>query len=289
MYMVWFIFAFLSAIFKSLHEFLTKKFLNNVDKYILASGSFLITGILLFLYSYYKGFPVMRDKLFLAIVSTTLLNIIMVILTYTALKITDLSLAAPISSFTPLFLILTSFIILKEVPNRYGLLGIFLVVMGSYILNFKRNKELLYPIKNFFNNKGIFYLFIVAFLASISINFDKLVVLNSDASFGTSIVYFLLGIIFLIISLIKNKNALKIYYKNFSKFLVVGLFIFLGSISINLAYQIQKAAYVSAINRFHILFAILSGGILLKERNLVIRFVGGLMMVGGMIIIALFG
>jgi len=287
--MVWFIFALFSAIFRSIHEFLTKKFLDKIDKYVLASGSFLITGILLFLYSYYKGFPVIGDKLFLAIISTTMLNVIMVILTYTALKITDLSLAAPISSFTPLFLILTSLIILKEVPNKYGILGIFLVVIGNYVLNFKRNKEFVYPIKQIFNNKGVFYLFIVAFLASISINFDKLVVLNSDASFGTSLVYLLLGTIFLSISLIKNKDTFSIYYKNFSRFLGIGLFIFLGSISINLAYQLQKAAYVSAINRMHILLAILYGGFLLKEKNLLIRFIGGLLMVLGVITITIFG
>lgn len=287
--MVWFIFALLSAIFKSLHEFSIKKFLADIDKYILAGGSFLITAVLLFLYSYYNGFPNIGERFYSAIIITTILNVLMVILTFTALKITDLSLAAPISSFTPLFLILTAFLILKEIPNRYGVFGIFLVVLGNYILNYNKKKDLFYPIKQIFLNKGVFYLFIVAFLGSISINFDKLVVLNSDTSFGTSIVYFLLGLIFLIISLFKNKSSLQVYYKNFHKFLIVGMLIFLGSISINLAYQLQKAVYVSAINRLHILLAILYGGILLKESHILIRFIGGLLMVGGIIFIAVFG
>lgn len=255
--MVWFLFAFLSAFFKSLHELSLKKILFDLDKFVLAGGSFLFTSFLLFLYSYFKGFPILGDKLYLSILITTLLNILMVILAFTALKITDLSLAAPISAFTPLFLIFTSFLILEELPNAYGAFGIFLVFIGCYLLNFNKGKNLFYPVQQIFVNKGVFYLFIVAFLASISINFDKLVVLNSDSSFGTAIVYFLLGISFVIISLIRNKFVLKLYFKNINKFLIVGFVIFLSSISINLAYGLQRATYVSAVNRLHILFAIL--------------------------------
>ena len=287
--MVWFIFALLSAVFRSLHEFATKKFLSNTDKYVLASGTFFITGLLLLISSIYTGIPELGEKFYLAVISTVILNIAIVILTFSALKKIDLSLAAPISSFTPLFLILTSFIILKEIPTKYGVIGILFIVVGSYILNFDKNKNLLEPIKQIYKNKGILYLFIAAFIASISSSFDKMVVLNSNITFGTSIAYFLLSLIFFLISIIKNKNNFILYYRNIKKFLIVGVLIFLGGLGVNIAYTLQKAAYVSAINRFHILLAIIYGGTLLKEKNILNRFIGGLMMVIGMIIITLFG
>ncbi len=287
--MVWLIFALLSAIFKSLHNFTTKKFLANVDKYILASGSFLITSILLLLFSFYRGIPQIGNQFYLAVLATTILNIVIVSLSFQALKITDLSLASPLASFTPLFLILTSFIILKELPTKYGFIGIMLIVVGSYFLNYEKRKNLFYPLKQLFKNKGTFYLFIAAFIASISSSFDKLVVLNSDSSFGSFVVYFLLSMIFLFISIIKNKDFKKIYKLNFNKFLIIGFFIFLGALTVNTAFSMQKASYVISINRLSILLEVLYGGILLKESKIFYRLIGAVIMVAGVITISLLG
>lgn len=142
---------------------------------------------------------------FKSILTTGLLNIIAVVFYYKALKSTDISLAVPMLFFTPIFLIVTSFIFLKELPSIFGISGILLIVIGSYILNMTKNiRHLSDPFKNIFETKGIFYMLIVAFIFSISSNFDKLVVQNSDPYFGSSLVNLLLGCFFLGLSLAKS-------------------------------------------------------------------------------------
>ena len=54
---------------------------------------------------------------------------------FKALKKLDLSLAIPLLSFTPIFMLLSSFILLGEFPSLLGILGMILVVSGIYVLN----------------------------------------------------------------------------------------------------------------------------------------------------------
>ena len=77
-------------------------------------------------------------------------------------------------SFTPLFLLIISPIIVGEFPTEKGLIGIVLIVVGSYLLNVNlKEKEILLPLKSLMKNKATRYMLIVAFIWSISANFDK--------------------------------------------------------------------------------------------------------------------
>ena len=174
--MVWFIFAILGALLSATYYASTKRLLRDINQYVLATGAFLSCFLILFLTSIIKGLPEIGPAFYVSVLITVMINIIGVILCYKALKITDLSLAMPMIAFTPLFLILTSFIFLKEAPTVFGAAGISLVVIGSYVLNLNKNKtHFLDPFKEILRNKGVFYILIIAFLFSISVNFDKLV------------------------------------------------------------------------------------------------------------------
>ena len=208
--MIWAIFAILSALFSATYYALIKKLLKDVNQYVLVSGVFLSCSLLLFLTSVIKGIPEIGPVFYASLLATATLNFVATILYLEALKITDLSLSVPMLSFTPIFLIFTSFILLREFPAVFGIAGIFLIVAGSYILNSNKEKtRILDPFKEIFRNKGIFYMLIVAFLYSISSNFDKLVVLNSDTTFGSSMMWLLVGMLFLIMSLIKKYKVKK--------------------------------------------------------------------------------
>ena len=127
-----------------------------------------------------------------------------------------------------------------------------------------------------------------AFLSGISVNFDKLVVINSNAIFGSAIVFFLLAISFLIISIVKRykiKEAIKV---NFGKILIIGLDVALAVLFINLAYTLQIVSYAISIKRLSILFSVIFGALLFKEENIGKRFFGALIMLVGALIIILF-
>ena len=287
--MVWFIFAILGALFAATYYAAIKKLLKNVDQYILASGAFLSSFIILFLISIIKGIPEIGSAFYSSVLATGVLNVIAAILYFKALKITDLSLSVPMISFTPLFLVITSFILLNEAPSLFGLIGIVLIVTGSYVLNISKNDtHLLDPFKEIFRNKGTFYMLIAAFLFSISSNFDKLVVQNSDPIFGSSMVYLLLGSSFLIISCTKTNNIRTVYKKNLHKFFFIGLILASIAITINIAFTRQIVPYVISLKRLSILFSVFYGGLIFKEKNMLKRGLGAFIMLLGVILIILF-
>ncbi|SES90893.1 Uncharacterized membrane protein [Methanococcoides vulcani] len=285
--MIWFLFAVLGAFFDATYFMLVKKLLKEVDQYVLATGTFFFGFVILFTISWFKGFPPLGDAFFQSVFSTTLLNVIAVVLSYRALKITDLSLTVPMISFTPAFLIVTSFIMLGEFPSSQGIFGIMLIVAGSYVLNSTTDQQnMLDPLRAIIRNRGSLYMLIVAFLFSISSNFDKLVVLNSDIFFGTSIVCLLISVTFLVISLCKRPSNIKIaYFNDLPVFILIGIVIALIAVSINIALSMQIVPYVISVKRLNALFSVAYGILIFKETNVRRKGFGAAIMTLGAIII----
>lgn len=285
--MPWYLLALLGAALDATYYALVKKYLDSVRPYILGAGAFLSAGFILCLVSLIRGIPAIGPDFYLGVVVTSILNIIAIILSFKALRTTDISLALPMLSFTPVFVILTSYLVLHEVPSRAGIAGIILVVIGSYILNLQKNAALLEPFRQMFKNKGIFYMLIVAFLYSSSV-FDKMVVVNSDTLFGTGIITLIIGSSFLVLSLFQNANVLREIKLNLPRFLLLGAITFLIALTVNTAFTMNLVANVISIKRLSILFAVLFGGLVLKEANLAKRLVGAAIMVAGMAMIVIF-
>ena len=149
-------------------------------------------------------------------------------------------------------------------------------------------KRLLKGVNQYVLGSGAFLSsFAVAFLFSLSSNFDKLVVKNSDPIFGSSVVYLLIGLSFLIISSAKAGNIKAIYKRNFHKFLVVGVAHALTGIATNVAFTMQIVPYVISLKRLSILFSVLLGTLVFRERNILGRISGASVMLAGVILIIL--
>lgn len=287
---MWFILSISGAILGAVFYILNKHFLKKINEYVLGAGVFLTSFFVLFIVSLIKGIPSLNFTFLYAAVITALLNAAANILMFKALKTSDASLVLPILSFTPVFLILTSLIILKELPTRTGVFGIILIVAGSYILNFEslKFKKILYPFKKLFSERGLIYMFIVAFFFSITANYDKLAVINSDPIFGTAIIFLFTSIPLIIISIVKKQGFFKSYKANFSKFLMAGSTVALSDFVVFTAFTLQIVSYVVAIKRTSALFSVVLGVLIFKEKNITKRFLGAFIMVLGAVLI-LFG
>jgi drug/metabolite transporter (DMT)-like permease len=213
-------------------------------------------------------------------------------------------------SFTPVFLIGTSYLLLHEVPSMAGIAGICIIVSGSYVLNISAEHEhFLDPVKSMVLNRGSWYMLIVAFLFAASINEDKIAMLNSDPVFGMAFTLLIISAAFAIIVVVSQKSAghgplfrvgrdLAPFGNRFGTVfslrpylvpaVLTGIFISAECISINIAYTLQIAPYVIAIKRLSIIFMVLYGTILCAENELRTRFSGAVLMVGGAVIILLF-
>lgn len=307
--MLWVVLAIIGAISNAAYYIIIKNHITSRDPRILTALGFLLSGILLLAISAARGFPVIGSSYYGAVVISGLLNIIGLTLIFRAMESSDLSLSMPMLSFTPVFLIGTSYLLLHEVPSTAGIAGICIIVSGSYVLNISAEHEhFLDPVKSMVQNRGSWYMLIVAFLFAASINEDKIAMLNSDPVFGMAFTLLIISAAFAVIVVLSQSAGHSPLFRverdeaplgnllgtvfSLRPYLVpavlTGIFISAECVSINIAYTLQIAPYVIAIKRLSIIFMVLYGTILCAENEIRARFLGSVLMVGGAVIILLF-
>ena len=206
-----------------------------------------------------------------------------------AVKISDLSTSMPMLSATPLFLVFTSYFMLKELPTFYGFIGIFLIVIGAYIIHIKDYKKgFFYPFKALFKDKGTFYVLIVAFIFSIAANLGKLGVLYSNPIFYSFIAYLFVSVImapFIIYNLNKKIKEIKANLKAISLFGISSAFMM---VTYSYAVLVAIVPYVISLKRSSVIFSIFLGYFMFNEKNIKYALIGTLIMLAGGILITLF-
>jgi drug/metabolite transporter (DMT)-like permease len=306
--MFWALLSGIGACADAAYYIVNKKFLQSVNPDLLAAAGFLFTSLFLLVIAAFRGIPSLGPDFVPAVAAACVINVAGTTLAFRALKSTDISLAVPMLSFTPLFLLVTAAVMLQEVPSLVGIAGILIIVFGSYVLNTAAEHErLLDPFRAMISHPGIFSMLVVSFLYAIAIGFDKMIVLNSDTVFGSGVVFLVLGSAFLAIFLLKRwiagrkktgresdspAPAAPLSPNHFRAVLTVGiaigLLLTLEAIVINEAYLVQIVPYVSAIKRMSILITVLYGTIVIREEEIFRRLSGAGLMVVGVVLILLF-
>ncbi|MAF89336.1 MAG: DMT family transporter [archaeon] len=286
--MYWYLLAIFSAFFEAIYYTLIKKLVKKEDLQVLAGGIFLSGSVILFISSFVSGLPVIGGQFYSSIIVTGILNTFAVALYFRTLKTTDISLSLPMLSFSPLFLIATSFLILGEFPSYVGMGGIVLIVSGSYVINMSTDhKGLLYPIQQILSNKGVLDMLGVAFIFSIAANYNKIAVLNSDPMLSSAGIFLITAVPFLIYSKTGRRKLVGSYKKLWKWILTTGIVLSLTAVFINAAMTLEIVPYVVSMKRLAVLFAVIFGGVVFREKNIGRRLLGTLIMLAGAIIIIL--
>jgi drug/metabolite transporter (DMT)-like permease len=290
--LIWCIFAILAGFFVSLSDALNKKYLSSLDyPYMviartLGSFPFLFPVFLFLTYKYnglnYFSFPFITDVSLLL-----LLEILATILYMKGIKLSPLSLTIPFLSFTPVFIILTGYLILGEKVSKEGTFGIILVVIGSYCINLPSIKEgFLAPIKAIKKEKGSFLLLQVAFIYSITSVLGKKGIILSNPIWFASFYFSILGITStLIIKIFYPIKLWEFIKKHYNSILLVGLTQGLMCYSHMIALSQIETAYMIALKRTSILFAVILGYFMFKEKYILIRLFAVILMLTGIFII----
>lgn len=305
--MLWFVLSIIGATADAGYYISVKNFLQTTDPHILAAGGYSCTGIILLLISWIHGFPAIGDDFAGALIASSALGIFAILLSFAALKHTDISLAVPMISFTPFFLILTAFLLLHELPSPLGIAGIVTIVAGSYVLNLSSShKKLADPFRAIVTNRGVVFMLIVSLIYAVAINFDRIIVANSDPVFGSSIACLVLGLSFVVISVatrLRDRKSSKslseqggpqkrgvapetapvLHYAG--PFALLGVLLSVAAVSINSAYTLQIVPYVIAIKRMSIIITVLYGAFVFREDEVVRRVAGAALMVAGAVLI----
>jgi drug/metabolite transporter (DMT)-like permease len=255
-------------------------------------------------------FPAIGSSFWLPFLVTALLNILIQNLDIKAKQIEDVSIVVPLASTSPVFLLLTSYLILGEWPSVWGYYGVVLVAVGSYVLNLKgtavalprfaekaigyvpapgravvRSQITFYaaPLLRIANSLGARIAVFVAILGSIAIVFDKMVVVASSPMIHTAAVFAVVGIVTLLMSKWSGRWH-ELDKRLFLLLFGIGCVIGVMNVFMNAGYLFGIALYVGTLKRTQIFFTVIFSAIFLKEQYAWFRLYGSLIIFFGVLI-----
>ncbi len=286
--MTWLGLAILTAFFESLKDVFSKKSLNFLDEYVVASAGMAIASVSLLPVLAFVGIPTLGPNFWMALAIGGSLNVVAYTLYVKAIRLADLSLMSPLSTLTPLFLLITSPLIVQEVPTIWDAVGVFLIVIGSYVLNLNASASGFFgPLRSIFRNKGTRMMVVVAFIWSITSTFDKVGVLNSSPIFWAIVLFgsIALGILPLII--LKSKNPIQGIRSHWRLLLLAGVANGIGVGCQMVAVGMVAVTQVIAIKRMSALFSVGFGYFVFGEKVIRERLLGAGIMVTGVVVMTI--
>lgn len=288
--MAWLFLSLTCAFAWATTDALNKRLFSHLNVYEMAAIRLLYGAPFLFLILLLSPVPPLDNTFFKTIVILLPLETVALFLHIRAIRISPLSLSMPFLAFTPLFLIFTGLLFLKEIPNRWGAMGILLMVFGSYWLNLdKRAGGAFYPFKAILREEGSWLMLIVSFIYAFTSALGKLAIMHSSPIFFGCSFMLLHALLLMIFLPIAGKVHISKLLFNPWRGLAVGICYVVMIITHMYAISLVEAVYMISIKRTSPIFGVLYGLILFKEKAIGWRLIGTSLIVAGAIAITVFG
>jgi drug/metabolite transporter (DMT)-like permease len=219
------------------------------------------------------------------------LEIAAMLLYMRAIRDHPLSLTLPYLAFTPVFVILTGYLLLGEQVDPSGMLGIALVFAGAWVLNQKHARirdwrSWVAPLAAILYEPGSRMMLGAALLYSLTSAMGKGAMRYMDPSLFGAFYFVLLGIAAIVLFAVPKPRVLVLVWRRPWAVLVVSL-LNAGMVYTHfLAVQLVEVAYMIAVKRTSLLFGILFGALFFRERGLGIHVLAGGLMLAGAFLIA---
>jgi drug/metabolite transporter (DMT)-like permease len=236
----------------------------------------------------YKSIPTLSNNFWLYVVLGGLTGALGNGFIIMALEKEDLSILGPINAYKSVVGMIVAFILIREIPNQFGLLGIALIIAGSYFVLDQGTEKWSWSI---FKKKGIQYRIWGLLLTGIEAVFDKQVILQSSikwafigwAIFGA--IFSLLFILFVNKDLLKGAKKMDATIVGYYLLLItcVGLMI----VTTNYVFREIQVSYGLALFQLSILLSVILGYRIFNETNLIKKLIGATIMISGSLLIIL--
>lgn len=284
---MWLLLSFLTALCNSAQDIISKRLSTRVSPYVTAwAASFFSLPFLLLLFIWDRPAGCGPD-FWPALLVTGVLLAIATVFFFKAIEASDLSLSIPILSFTPMFLLVTSPLILGEFPRPWGIAGMVLIVFGCYALFYHPGQEnILAPFRRLMKARGSRYMLLVAILYSIGGNIDKIGVRNSSPLLWSVSLNAFVGTLLGIMMLVKIKDVDKQVRSNWPWLMAMGFFLALMMMFQMNALKMTIVPYVIAIKRTSVILTSLWGVWFLREHGSWERILAVVLMVAGVFVIS---
>lgn len=289
--MLWIVSALSGAFFKSLTGVFRKKISGKISAVVFAWLNALIAALILlpFLVFFDNDVIGIFQHHFPVVLGISLFSLAGILLNLMALDREELSFVAPLNGFIPLFTLLYAWVLLSEVPPLPGVLGLSVIILGTYVMAIKPGKVRWYdPLVHLAKSPAAWLSLGVAASYAINTVFIKAA---TDAGYNTLTVLYatnLLSVVMMSYILFTKQRKAIIPSLRSSGLAVLGSSIssllsnLLHIISVSLTY----ASYAVALRRFDSIFSVLLGWKLLKESNIRNKLIGaGIITIGTILLI----
>lgn len=288
--MTWFILALISALLSATASIFEKKILFRLGalefSFLLAFFNLIFS--IPFFFSVDLAALQMESLLFLYLKS--ILGALAFWCVMLAIKNMELSGALPLLVLTPGIVAFFAFLILGESLSNLEIVGMILMLAGTYILE-RRGRDFLEPIKIFIKSKNHHYIIFALLLFTATSIADKWLLRDFQLAPNAFVPFqhLFLAFNFSLIVIFSNRTIVKkfnSYPKDlFLLVMVVSVFTVLYRWAQIETVKIAPVALVLTVKRTSVFFATIIGGKIFKEHNLIRKAIATLIMIGGAILL----
>lgn len=288
---MWVFLALGAALLTSFNPVLYKRMLRDTEPVVLVWGVTLLSlpllGIFAFILS--PALPSIDGVFVASVLGSAILNVIAHLASTKALKLADISLVTPLLIFSPVFTVLISIVFLNEIPSVTGMLGVVLVLIGAYVINYDTEYDWLTPFKSLMLTPGVGLVLLAGLLWAITPLFEKTAILHTEPESPRFAALVSTGLLTLILSpfvMARGKSKVVGMMRHRTSLLLAGLIAGTAPILGYTAFSLGYVGYVTTLFKLSTLLTVIWGSVLLKEGDFRPRLSASMIMVVGAILIA---
>ena len=205
-----------------------------------------------------------------------------------ALQNGNLSILGPINSYKSIVGLIFAAILLGELPNAWGIVGIGIIIYGSYLVLDTTEERFTMAL---LRNKEIQFRIGAMILTAIEAVFVKKVILASSPAVAF-ISWCIFGAVFSFVLVLLFQIEIKTEIKKFgtqssTKLLFLIICIGVMQLSTNFVFENMKVGYALSIFQLSIIISVLLGYRFFQEKQILKKIIGSAIMIAGSVLIIL--
>ncbi len=289
---MWQLLALTSALFSALAAGFEKKALfvsKPLDFSLILS---FITLLLTLPFFFIADLTILKATTLLVLYGKSILGAISFLLVMHGIKNLELSSALPLLVLTPGVVAIFAYFILGESLSIRDIIGMTLLLLGTYFLQLKKGSTFIEPFLFVNQNRAYLYIIGAILLFTLTSLLDKTLLktykLQPEAFLPIQQLFFTFNFLVLFILKRRSPQVLRTTFnQSWKLILAVAVFTVIYRYSHILAIKAGSVALVLSIKRTSVFFATVFGGQYFKESNLTKKSIATVVMIAGAILIVL--
>ena len=290
--MTWFYLALISAVFSALAAISEKKVLFKLDALDFSFFVSLVTLIFSIPFFFDAPLDISLSTPLIILFAKAILSALAFLCVMLAIKNLEISEALPLLALSPGLVAILGVLLIQDTLVLNEWIGLALMLIGTYILELRKDdKSFFDPFKSLLRLNKYKYVFFALILFSITSLIDRVLLKDFKLPAYTFMAYqqLFFAVIFTTIILIRNKKIneiIKPLNKNIIYLiLIISVFTVIYRYTQIEATKIAAVALVLSVKRLSVLMAVIIGGKLFKESNVLKRLIAAVIILTGLVIL----